>query len=165
MRLKSLHISNWKNLEDFRIEFGEESFTSVLVGRNATAKSNLLEALIVIFRDLDLGDPPAFAYKLKYACRDKLISIDADPNRIGSDSLRILVGGGRVPIQQFSRRGGGENLPSNVFVYYSGHSDRILSHFEKHEDQFDRELRQTYCSLTSQRGKAARIPISCGYMT
>ncbi len=141
MRLTSLHIPKWKNLEDFRVKFSEESFTSVLVGRNATAKSNLLEALVVIFRDLDLGEPPAFAYQIEYTCRGQLVSIKADPERVGSDSLHILVGGNRIPIQQFSRRGGGKSLPSNVFVYYSGHSDRMLSHFEKHEDQFDRELR------------------------
>ena len=60
LRLKSLKIANWKNLIDLELNFSNESFTSVLVGRNATAKSNLLEALVIIFRDLDLGEKPNF---------------------------------------------------------------------------------------------------------
>ena len=141
MRLSSLHISEWKNLKDFSIDLNEESFTSVFVGRNSTAKSNLLEALVVIFRDLDLGEPPAFAYLLRYTCRGKTVDIDADPFRKGSRSTRISVDGEQISLQRFSRKGGGRHLPSNIFVYYSGHSDRMLTHFQKHEDQFDRQLR------------------------
>ena len=141
MRLVSLHISDWKNLTGFSVEFQQDSFTSVFVGRNATAKSNLLEALVVIFRDLDLGEAPAFAYRLKYTCRGGAVEIDADPARRGSPSTKITVDGEPITLRRFSRRGGGHHLPSNVFVYYSGHSDRMLSHFEKHEELFDKQLR------------------------
>ena len=141
MRLQSLHVVKWKNLDDVTVDFDTDSFTAVFVGRNATAKSNLLEAIVVIFRDLDLGERPTFAYRLDYTCRGICVSIDADPSRRGQDSLRILVDNRRVGQQSFSRSGGGEYLPSNLFVYYSGFSDRMLSHFEKHEDRFDRELR------------------------
>ena len=95
----------------------------------------------MIFRDLDLGEPPAFAYLLRYTCRGKTVDIDADPFRKGSRSTRISVDGEQISLQRFSRRGGGRHLPSNIFVYYSGHSDRMLTHFQKHEDQFDRQLR------------------------
>lgn len=141
MRLKFLYIADWKNLKEVEMTFDQDTFTSVLVGRNATAKSNLLEAIVVIFRDLDLAEPPAFTYRLHYVCRGRTVQIDADPNRKGSETVRIAVDGDRVSLQRFSRKGGGENLPSNVFVYYSGQSDRMLSHFQKHEDRFDRELR------------------------
>jgi len=44
---------------------------------------------------------------------------------------------------KFSRKGGGGGqLPSHVFIYYSGHSTRMVSHFEKHEDVFDEALRK-----------------------
>ena len=141
MRLQSLRVVNWKNLDDFTVDFDRESFTAVFVGRNATAKSNLLEAIVVIFRDLDLGERPTFAYQLEYACRGSRVRIDADPGRRGQDSLRILVDGRSVGQQSFSRDGGGKYLPSNLFVYYSGFSDRMLSHFEKHEERFDKQLR------------------------
>src|SRR5258708_5811715 len=78
MKLRKLEISEFKNLRDFTIDFGQ-NLTTVLLGQNGTGKSNLLEALIIIFRDLDLGETPAFKYKLHYECRRNEIHIDADP--------------------------------------------------------------------------------------
>ncbi len=48
MRLIRLTIPSWKNLKDLTIEFDQESFTTVIVGRNGTGKSNILEALIIM---------------------------------------------------------------------------------------------------------------------
>ena len=141
MRLKSLKIAGWKNLRDLEVEFGEESFTSVLVGRNATAKSNLLEALVIIFRDLDLGEQPSFEYILTYTCRGYEVQIDADPHRRRGGALKITVDGKSTSSAAFAAEARNRYLPSNVFVYYSGHSDRMLAHFSKHEEQFDRRLR------------------------
>ena len=53
MRLHSLQLPSYKNLRDFRCEFGEGGMVTVLLGGNGTGKSNLIEALVVIFRDLD----------------------------------------------------------------------------------------------------------------
>jgi len=39
MRLIRLTIPSWKNLKDLTIEFDQESFTTVIVGRNGTGKS------------------------------------------------------------------------------------------------------------------------------
>ena len=61
---------------------------TVLVGRNGTGKSNLLEALTIIFRDLDLGVRPAFSYELHYLCRGRTITVDANPERQGSARIR-----------------------------------------------------------------------------
>src|SRR6202035_619362 len=80
MKLRKLEISTFKNLRNFSIDFSQQ-LTTVLLGQNGTGKSNLLEALIIIFRDLDLGLPPEFKYKLHYECRDNEIYIDADPVR------------------------------------------------------------------------------------
>jgi recombinational DNA repair ATPase RecF len=52
MRLKSVYISQYKNLKDFTLEFDSNSFIDVFVGKNGTGKSNLFEALIEIFRHL-----------------------------------------------------------------------------------------------------------------
>ena len=142
MQLVSLHIPHWKNLADFSVTFTPNSPTSVFVGRNATGKSNLLEALVVIFRDLDLAESPTFAYRLHYVCRGRTVRIDADPQRRDSRSvITITVDGEQIAPNRFGRRAGGHHLPSNVFVYYSGHSDRMLAHFRKHEEQFDKQLR------------------------
>lgn len=139
MRIKRLNIKSWKNLKDFSIELSEDALTSVLVGRNGTGKSNLLEALIIIFRDLDLGDEPSFSYQLEYSCRGASIQIDADPTRPGKPTA-IRVDGKSIGSKEFSRRGGGRFLPNYVFGYYSGPSNRMESLFEKHQKQFERDL-------------------------
>ena len=64
MRINKLTITDFKNLQNFSIDFDEKSFTSVIVGQNGAGKSNILEALIIIFRDLDLGNPPSFKYRI-----------------------------------------------------------------------------------------------------
>ena len=51
----------------------------MLVGRNGTGKSNLLEALTIIFGDLDLGTGPSFGCVLEYVCRGRKVRIDAIP--------------------------------------------------------------------------------------
>jgi hypothetical protein len=142
MHLHSLTIRKWKNLENFSIEFSQKTFTSVLVGRNGTGKSNVLEAIIIIFRDLDLALPTLFVYELRYECRGSEVFIDSDPERSGVDSIRLTVDGKSLTRKEFSRReGGAKFLPNHVFVYYSGLSDRMLSHFEQHEHHFDVDLR------------------------
>src|SRR5260370_24913083 len=92
MRLDKLTIDNFKNLRNFTINFDEEALTTVILGRNGTGKSNLLEALIIIFRDLDLGDPPAFKYRLTYHCRGYIVHVDADPERSRREHVLIIVG-------------------------------------------------------------------------
>lgn len=145
MKLRKLEISEFKNLRNFTIEF-EQTLTTVLLGQNGTGKSNLLEALIIIFRDLDLGDNPLFKYKLDYECRGNEIHIDADPARpnkrqqvqitvrVRDEMLRA------IPYSQFHGDSERYYLPSYVFGYYSGPSNRMEKHFDKHQDRFYRAL-------------------------
>ncbi len=150
MKLRKLEISEFKNLRNLAIEF-EQTLTTVLLGQNGTGKSNLLEALIIIFRDLDLGDPPAFKYKLDYECRDNEIHIDADPVRPNKrEQVQIIVRkGDEMPVTMSYNRfhnmmygltGERYYLPSYVFGYYSGPSNRMEKHFDKHQDRFYRAL-------------------------
>ncbi len=142
-----LEISLFKNLHDFQIDFSS-TLTTILLGQNGVGKSNLLEALIIIFRDLDLGVTPDFKYKLEYECRGKEISIDADPDRGTSkgEQVRILVQSpGEIPkIIPYNNQSFNNNerqyLPSYVFGYYSGPSNRMEKHFDKHQDMFYRDL-------------------------
>jgi recombinational DNA repair ATPase RecF len=52
MRLKSVYISHYKNLNEFTLRFDGDSFIDVFVGKNGSGKSNLFEALIEIFRHI-----------------------------------------------------------------------------------------------------------------
>lgn len=141
MRLDQLTIkSRFKNLCDFSIDFDEESPTTVVVGRNGTGKSNLLEALTIIFRDLDLGESPLFAYELDYVCRDKRVHIDADPERQTQKGYSIAVNGEAIPFTKFHGDSDRTYLPNYVFGYYSGPSNRMEDHFIKHQEKFYKDL-------------------------
>ena len=129
MRLDRLTIPSYRNLRAFSIDFDEGQSTSVLLGRNGSGKSNLIEAIIEIFRELELGQPPAFAYTLEYACRDKQIRIDADPAR-RSKRLDITVDGASVTQTAFQQNLD-TYLPNYVFAYYSGWSSRLERHFDR----------------------------------
>lgn len=99
MRLDKLTIGSerpgekqrFKNLKNVSIDFDEDEWITVVIGWNGTGKSNVLEALAAIFRDL-IGKPnlkgdhsspeaPQFSYIIHYCCHKKKIVIDADPDR------------------------------------------------------------------------------------
>ncbi|NUF31730.1 AAA family ATPase, partial [Acinetobacter oleivorans] len=75
MRLDYLKIGSakdspthqFKNLKDVCIDFDQKEWITVVIGWNGTGKSNVLEALAVIFGDLlDLKKIPQFAYEIIY---------------------------------------------------------------------------------------------------
>lgn len=141
MRLDRLYISEFKNLKDITVDFDDTSLTTVVVGLNGSGKSNLIEALVVIFRDLDLNEIPQFSYILEYECRGNKIKIDADPYR-SKKKVSIKVNGKSLTQKEMENNENREYLPSNVFGYYSGPSNRLESHFEKHQENFYRALLQ-----------------------
>lgn len=138
MRLDKLWIEYFKNLRDFTIDFDEDQTTTVLIGHNATGKSNLVEALIIIFRNLDLAKKPEFSYDLTYYCRDHKIRIKAYRDK---KAYSIFVDGQKTSFSKFS---GSDRkyLPKYVFAYYSGPSSRLEHLFDVHQKKFDDELRE-----------------------
>src|SRR5262245_43817155 len=115
MRLDRLTIPSYRNLRSFEIDFDESQPTTVLLGRHGSGKSNLIEAIVEIFLQLELGGAPAFAYTLEYACRDHKIKIDANPER-ASKRLDITVDGKAVSQRAFLKDVA-NYLPNYVFAY------------------------------------------------
>lgn len=128
MRLDRLRIPNYRNLRSFEIDFDESQPTTVLLGRNGSGKSNLIEAVVEIFRDLETGEVPPFAYTIDYVCRERAIHIDADPSRKGK-RLDITIDGKKVSQTAF-QQDIDSYLPNYVFAYYSGWSSRLERHFD-----------------------------------
>src|ERR1700678_4460812 len=133
MRLEYIHLPSFKNLKDFHLDFGEGSPTTVLVGRNATGKSNLIEAIVTIFRDLDAGPAQIrmtpFAYTIKYAVHGRKVHVEHDPLLV-RNRTKILVDGEIIPPSKVTVSVQDEILPDTVFAYYSGPSNRLESVFE-----------------------------------
>ena len=136
MKLDKLWIEEFKNLKDFRLDFDEESLVTVIIGWNGTGKSNLFEALVIIFRDLDLKRVTPFAYIIEYICHGNRVVIDNDPKRPPKERLKKVV----TPLTLFldlnDESKEDSYLPSHVFGYYSGPSDRFKEHFIDHQRRY-----------------------------
>lgn len=66
MRIHKVYIEKFKNLQQFEINLSPNEMNTVLLGQNATGKSNFIEALVLIFKYLDLEKEPSKEINLKY---------------------------------------------------------------------------------------------------
>ncbi len=138
MRIKFLTIKEFKNLRDFKIKFDDKSSKTILVGKNGTGKSNLLEALTIIFRDLDLGEGPSLTYSMDYECRGHKVRIATFPDEPRKKAMITVDGEGMIYSQLSEKKE--KYLPNFVFGYYSGPSRRMEEHFERHQKRFRDDL-------------------------
>ncbi|WP_343721665.1 AAA family ATPase [Herbaspirillum seropedicae] len=177
MRLDKLTIGSakdspthqFKNLKNVAIDFDQDHWVTVVIGWNGTGKSNVLEALAIVFRDL-IGKKrtPAFAFQLAYrmGAGESLrhIHIDADPDR-DKDPFTIHVATdtqargegtltpfieGEAPVSALRCKAikltaflnaDNEYLPRYVFSYYSGESPRMHEVFRPYLENYDSKLR------------------------
>lgn len=141
MKLRSLYISAFKNLCRLRIDFADD-WVTVLLGWNGTGKSNLIEACVLIFKELDLGRLPSFPFRLSYECNGKDVFIDAvheqdDTETIpASKDIRVTIGDDSVSFSRFCTADYSAYRPGHVFGYYSGPSNRLEDHFDEHQRNF-----------------------------
>jgi energy-coupling factor transporter ATP-binding protein EcfA2 len=140
MKLKSIYISQYKNLKGFDIIFDEGSFVDVFVGKNATGKSNFFEALLEIFRHLYESKKTAseidFEYEIKFEKDEKDISIAwSGENFKVNGKIRKTINKGL--------------LPDNVLIYYSGHNNNVEGLLKKYEVKFRKQIKGA--SLDSSR--------------
>lgn len=141
MKIKELHIPLFKNLKDFHIVIESEKTENVILWKNATWKSNFFEALILIFKSLDLAKSSKpkeldidFDYTIWYECNWYNIQIEKKwlnyefyvwwkklKNKEFFDSKNIF-------------------LPKNLFTYYSWVNKRVEWYFDDHQKKFYDQL-------------------------
>jgi predicted ATP-binding protein involved in virulence len=181
MKIDYLKInSRFKNLDKITINLDEQQLMTVIVGWNGAGKSNVLEALVAIFRDLDLGESPRFAYEIKYQLENSSLSTDiplwvkveADPSwgKTPSKQYKIqftttaqqnLLGEitwENTTINKVKRdtQGRSDYLPRYLFAYYSGPSDRLEEYFKKHRTDFYTRLLRNQLRLAVCRRSQTR---------
>ncbi|HVD98946.1 MAG TPA: AAA family ATPase [Cytophagaceae bacterium] len=162
MRITEVFIENFKNLQNFKIDLSDNQSlnTIVVVGQNGAGKSNFLEALVLIFKDLIYGEnAPPFNYTLKYTSAGKAIEIHSRKN-LGESKLatqiQIFEDEPKKKVQKQVYKyqikvddrvssaqtlsGIEIHLPKYVFAYYSGVSNRLEQHFDKTQKKFYDEL-------------------------
>jgi predicted ATPase len=139
--------SAWKNLGEFRIDFDERRDIQVIIGKNGSAKSNLLEALITVFRNIDLGEPAAFSYTIRYLLEDNAVIIKAEADK----QPAAEVDGRSISLDQLRE----EWTPRYVVGYYSGASDRFEELFARH----DRKARDLTLKPARRRGRPEKLEL------
>ncbi len=143
MRLDEITIQEFKNLRDFSLKFEETSPYTVLVGENGSGKSNLIEALTFIFRNLDLDIEAPFGYRLKYRCRGNDVEITAEQGAFPEFKVRHPGSSEYRTLRRRQFMAADENdrplyRPAFVFGYYSGPSDRLADLYERHRERYYR---------------------------
>jgi predicted ATPase len=146
MRIDKVYIEQFKNLNQFTIDLDETNIQTVLLGENAAGKSNFLEALVIIFRDLDLEEQTSFNYTIEYKCKGNLIKVNGGPDVKNKYGLFLGEKKGdeiiysTIVSKAAVKKNKEQYLPKYVFSYYSGVSNRLLEHFDKHQFRFYRDL-------------------------
>ncbi|MCB5358391.1 AAA family ATPase [Vibrio lentus] len=148
MQLRKFELKEYRNLRGVDITFAEkyERHSSskhcdekairshAVIGQNGTGKSNLMEALITIFRDVDLDRDAGFDFLLEYSIRDHIVKIEADTKKQKRPYVWV---DGKSQSQGYLLRNR-ELLPSHIFAYYSGRNERMEALFQEHQRRFNR---------------------------
>lgn len=164
MRLDYLKIDRFKNLNGFAVDFDKTSQepVTVVLGRNGSGKSNLFEALVIIFRDLISGKPTAdFGYDLRYTLQGGSVSVriwnpstendytDSVSSRLpftakDGESINafLFTVSEKDKERRIARKDIPKFLPRYVVTYYSGVSNRMEHHFFQPQLEFRDELLQ-----------------------
>lgn len=161
----------YKNLKNVTVDFDQGEWITVVIGKNGTGKSNVLEAITHLFCELAMDanmrsrKPQLnFFYKLTYSCNEKVITITGDPDKTANEvysvkyielskeekaetQLKLIEDIDEAEIKasdiKYSafRKKENEFLPQFIFGYYSGNSDRMRSAFEPYLKRHDDALR------------------------
>ena len=142
MRIDKVYIKKFKNLQEFSIDIDERQWENVFLGQNATGKSNFFEALVLIFKNLDikLKEKPPFEFDIHYTCKGMKINIKSIGYKYEFNTwTRFDNGIWTVPLvisrAEFERRKD-EFLPNHVFIYYSGTSERLQNVYIEHQKNY-----------------------------
>jgi predicted ATPase len=150
MHINHLSIPKYYHLENFKCDFKKP--ISVFIGENGAGKSRVLEAIVEIFRNLHYTEslPIPFRYLIQYEIAGFQIEISTL-----NDKYEIKIDGeakGLSEIQKISKSWVYKKipetlegiLPNNIFLYYSGQSDRIAKHFSKIEEDYQNGLKDGF---------------------
>ncbi|HED2284945.1 TPA: AAA family ATPase [Klebsiella pneumoniae] len=161
MQLLRILIPTFRNLRDLDIAFATHSQPTAsatdappkpirshaLIGQNGIGKSNLIEALITIFRDVDLDREATFDFSLEYSIRGHVVRIEADTVKQKRPYVWV---DGKAESQGYLLKNR-ELLPAHIFAYYSGRNERIEVLFQEHQRRFNQRQEITTDEVLSEQ--------------
>ncbi|WP_390883513.1 AAA family ATPase [Kovacikia minuta] len=123
------------------------------MGWNGTGKSNLLEVLVIIFRDLhrwwdknDWTKKPMKGYRLRYEIDGKTVEVVWQPEEMKRPRLRMGTINDELEEPEVFENIPREELPLPKFIfgYYSGPTNRLAEHFfPMKQDHYNRLRKAT----------------------
>lgn len=115
MKISRLRISGYKNLKNLEMDFEESASLIALIGDNGSGKSNVLEALTIIFSRLSMKETIGFDFEVEYCIGQTkyLICNNAEVLSISKNGEKIRK---LDPLN---------DLPPAIFLYYCGDTRRL----------------------------------------
>lgn len=150
-RLIDLWLEKFKNLVDYTVRFDDAHSIDIVLGWNGTGKSNLFEALVVIFRDLhEWSNGKSWAkkrkgFRLRYKISQQLVEITWNPKEMRSPLLKVgMIQEENGKIEKLKKSAKSKlPLPRFIFGYYSGPTNRLAEHFFPMNQNHYNSLRDT----------------------
>jgi predicted transport protein/ABC-type cobalamin/Fe3+-siderophores transport system ATPase subunit len=119
MKIQRFKIENThKNFNNLEIDFSNCKGVAAFIGDNASGKSNLLEALSAIFKNIYLEEKDEFDYFLEYTT-----FTNANVKITSNAKGRIYAVNGN-PVHDIK-----QHLPKRVIAIYSGEEDRLWKNY------------------------------------
>lgn len=137
-RLVELWLEEFKNLKDYNVRFKPDYGLDIVLGWNGTGKSNLFEALVIIFRDLHdwseknrWPEKPMNSFHLCYEIDGYLVDVTWCVGEMKRPELKRRLAAQKTDNEtEFETiRRDQLPLPRFVFGYYSGPTNRLADHF------------------------------------
>lgn len=155
MRLLRVYIDGYRNLKNVTVDFDKDSLTTVVIGENGSGKSNLIEAIVEVFRAYDLGISHIkyFRFDITYKIGQGYVRLFNLPDKtlntaIYGDAVDVPLGelwssagarsGSHTPRRgaPYWRQRDRSCLPDLVFGYYSGAGRRMETLFDAHQSRY-----------------------------
>jgi energy-coupling factor transporter ATP-binding protein EcfA2 len=147
MRIKSLWVSEYKNLKNIDLKFKSDLIT-LLVGQNGLGKSNLIEIFGMIFQSIDLFkleediinwsrnlNENHFEYSINYECNDNEVFVTVKDDFYEFKYINTVTKEETVLNFRDFLKQKNKILPKFIIGYYSGENKRIKKIVEKHENK------------------------------
>lgn len=134
MKIEYINIHGYKNLNNIEMYFDEDSSVNAIIGNNGSGKSNILEAITIIFASvLEDTNPEVFEFCLKYAIDENKVEISNTTKQ-----LQVLKNGKKVSKKDIMLL-----LPKVVFLYYAGETKRLKNFTDQSIDRrFEKILKR-----------------------
>lgn len=147
MKLLSLYVDNYKNLQKFNVDFSKSKGKTLIIGNNGVGKSNIIEALSIIFNyfyDIEKKQEIDFRFNLKYeigfgVSYPKTYPFSYSPKIVEitniNKNMAFIVNNKEVKSGDIFNY-----LPKRVIAVYSGEEKRLWNNcYFKQYDNFNKQ--------------------------